>query len=148
MRFYLLTILLALFLSTPTTLTAQALPTIQELMTSSEYRSAGLSKLSEAEIQRLNDWLHSYTMQIFEIASTQLSNSTARVIESQIEGEFVGWEGETIFKLTNGQIWQQSQFAYRYHYAFRPKVTIVQTNSGYKMTVDGVSGSIFVKRLK
>lgn len=148
MRYYLFTTLFALFLSIPTTLTAQTLPTIQELMTSAEYRSSGLSKLSDAEIQRLNNWLHKYTMQIFEIASTQSSSSTAQVIESRIEGEFEGWEGDTIFRLTNGQIWQQSQYAYRYHYAYRPGVIIVKTNSGYKMTVDGVSGSIFVKRLK
>ncbi|MDR0881742.1 MAG: hypothetical protein LBP55_04270, partial [Candidatus Adiutrix sp.] len=33
-------------------------------------------------------------------------------IESQIDGTFEGWSGETVFKLTNGQIWQQSSYAY------------------------------------
>ena len=69
------------------------------------------------------------------------------LIESRIEGEFEGWDGETIFKLANGQIWQQVSFAFTYHYAFRPKVTIIKTHGAYKMLVDGVSGTIFVKRL-
>jgi hypothetical protein len=29
-------------------------------------------------------------------------------IDSHIDGEFKGWEGETIYKLDNGEIWQQS----------------------------------------
>ena len=35
----------------------------------------------------------------------------ANVIESRIDGEFTGWSGDTIFKLRNGQIWQQSSYA-------------------------------------
>ena len=59
-----------------------------------------------------------------------------------------GWDGETIFKLDNGQIWQQVTYAYTYHYAYRPKVFIIKTHGAYKMKVDGVSGMIFVKQLK
>lgn len=70
------------------------------------------------------------------------------LIESQIEGDFEGWEGDTIFKLANGQIWQQVNYAYTYHYAFRPKVMIIKTNGVYKMKVDGVASTISVKRLK
>ena len=70
------------------------------------------------------------------------------VIESTIEGAFSGWNGETIFKLANGQIWQQAMYAYAYHYAFRPKIMIIKTDGAHKMKVDGVSGTIFVKRLK
>ena len=70
------------------------------------------------------------------------------LIESRIEGEFEGWDGETIFKLANGQIWQQVSFAFTYHYAFRPKVTIIKTHGAYKMVVHGVSRTIYVNRLK
>ena len=69
------------------------------------------------------------------------------LIVSRIDGDFEGWEGETIFKLENGQIWQQVTYAYTYRYAFRPKVLIIKTHCAYKMSVDGVSGTIFVKRL-
>lgn len=75
-------------------------------------------------------------------------HSNVNVIESNIDGEFNGWEGETIFKLRNGQIWQQSSYAYTYHYAYAPQVTIYKTNGVYKMKVDGVDSSINVTQLK
>jgi len=74
--------------------------------------------------------------------------TTPDVIESRIDGEFTGWEGDTIFKLQNGQIWQQSSYAYKYKYAYSPKVLIYKSGSGYKMRVDGVEGEIVVTRLK
>lgn len=81
-------------------------------------------------------------------SSASASLNSTDVIESNIDGEFNGWDGETIFKLTNGQIWQQSTYAYTYHYAYRPKVMIVNNNGRYLMQVEGVSGTIQVKRLK
>lgn len=70
------------------------------------------------------------------------------VIETQINGKFTGWDGDTIFELTNGQIWQQDSYAYTYHYAYRPKVLIYYVGARYKMTVEGVDGFIYVTRLK
>lgn len=70
------------------------------------------------------------------------------VVESQIEGDFKGWDGETIFKLTNGQIWQQSSYAYTYYYKYRPKVIIFPANGFFSMQVDGVSQRIQVVRIK
>lgn len=75
-------------------------------------------------------------------------NSNTDVIESKIDGDFEGWDGETIFKLRNGQIWQQSSYAYTYHYTYSPKVIIYRTGGLYKMKVDGVDSSIFVTQLK
>ena len=79
-----------------------------------------------------------------EIQVTRLSS----VIESKIDGEFNGWDGETIFKLRNGQIWQQSSYSYEYHYAYSPNVLVYKSGSGYKMRVEGVDGEIQVTRLK
>jgi len=70
------------------------------------------------------------------------------VIESQIGGDFEGWQGETIVKLTNGQIWQQIEYYYYYHYAFMPKIIIFKSAGGYKMKVDGVDRAIGITRLK
>ena len=80
-------------------------------------------------------------------SSTPASPSQA-VIESRIDGDFNGWEGETIFKLTNGQIWQQASYSYSYHYAFRPSILIIQTRGGYVMQVEGMSDKISVRRLR
>jgi hypothetical protein len=70
------------------------------------------------------------------------------IIEGQIEGDFEGWEGETIVKLTNGQIWQQSEYYYYYRYAFMPKVLIFKSGSAYKMKVEGIERPVGVMRLK
>jgi hypothetical protein len=75
-------------------------------------------------------------------------NTQEDMIESQIDGDFEGWEGETIVKLMNGQIWQQAEYYYHYHYAFMPKITVIKTGAGYKMIVDGVPKAIGVTRLK
>ena len=74
--------------------------------------------------------------------------STSSIIESKVDGDFEGWEGETIVKLYNGQIWQQSEYYYHYHYAFMPKVLVFKSGSGYKMWVEGIKKAISVERLK
>ena len=74
-------------------------------------------------------------------------HSNAQVIKTQIDGDFEGWEGETIFKMMNGQIWQQSSYAYMYHHAYSPEVIIYETSRGYMMKVDGVEETINVIKL-
>jgi hypothetical protein len=125
---------------------------VQKLMSVSEFRQAGLQKLSAEEIDALNAWLSRFAVKVYGSASQTADNPTtapaSAVIETQIEGEFEGWSGDTIFKLANGQIWQQSSYAYTYHYAYRPKVLIYKAGAVYQMKVDGVDGAIQVKRLK
>jgi hypothetical protein len=70
------------------------------------------------------------------------------VVESQIDGDFNGWEGETIVKLMNGQIWQQTEYHYEYHYAYMPNVLVYPSGGGYKMKVDGTEDAVGVQRLK
>ena len=43
-------------------------------------------------------------------------SSCSPAIESRIDGQFEGWDGDTLFQLSNGQIWQQTQYAYTYRY--------------------------------
>lgn len=69
-------------------------------------------------------------------------------VETQLEGEFKGWEGQTTVKLVDGQIWQQIEYHYEYHYAYMPKVLIYSSGGGYKMRVDGTSKPIGVQRLR
>jgi hypothetical protein len=79
---------------------------VRRFMTAGEFNAAGLDKLSSQELAVLNQWLGKFTQQILQAA--QGGGSCSSVIESQIDGTFQGWSGETVFKLTNGQIWQQS----------------------------------------
>ena len=69
-------------------------------------------------------------------------------IESQIEGKFTGWSGDTIFRLINGQVWRQRHYAYHYHYAYRPKVLIYPEGGRFKMKVAGVNSELDVERVR
>ena len=69
-------------------------------------------------------------------------------MESRIDGSFDGWDGETIVKLVNGQIWQQDEDYYHDRYAYWPKVIVSRTIGGYVMHVDGVPKAVRVTRLK
>lgn len=83
-----------------------------------------------------------------DASSSPVAPSANAVIESKVDGEFNGWEGETIVKLVNGQIWQQTEYYYHYHYAYRPDVLIYPSAAGYKMKVQGVDRSVGVTQIK
>jgi hypothetical protein len=123
---------------------------IRKVMTSEQFDEAGLTKLTPVELHALEVWLVSYTKEVARVVSPPAAAgaTSPKVIETCIAGEFEGWEGETIFKLCNGEIWQQSEYAYMYQYAYRPEVVIYLTSTGYRMKVDDVSETIGVERLK
>ena len=143
------TLVILLALSSPAFAQQSQSPTlnVRNLMTAEEFTGAGLDKLTNAEMDLLNAWLQRLAVSLLDLSGSGVSNSR-EVIESQIEGSFNGWDGDTLFKLTNGQIWQQSSYAYRYHYAYRPDVLIYRSGGGYKMKVEGVAGEVSVRRLK
>lgn len=89
-----------------------------------------------------------YKLIIEDFEEPVICKKLINVIESQIDGEFEGWKGETIFKMTTGQIWQQSSYAYLYHYAYSPQVIIYESSRGYVMKVEGVEDTINVVKLK
>jgi hypothetical protein len=70
------------------------------------------------------------------------------MIESRIDGRFDGWSGETIFKLENGQIWQQASYANTPSRKYRPKVVITRTGAGFEMQVEGLTASLRVQLLQ
>ena len=75
-------------------------------------------------------------------------NAIAETIESRIDGDFEGWDGGTTFKLTNGQVWRQVGNEYTFDYNFYPKVSIVSTQDGYQMQVEGMNKKISVVPVK
>jgi len=70
------------------------------------------------------------------------------IVETCIDGNFDGWKGETIWKMDNGDIWQQSSLGIHLHLAIHPKVLIYRTSTGWKMKVDGDDEDVAVKKLK
>ena len=70
------------------------------------------------------------------------------VIESQIDGEFEGFEIDRVYKLMNGQIWIQTDYLYQYHYSYMPQVIIYENHGRYYMNVEGIKESVEVEQLR
>jgi hypothetical protein len=87
-------------------------------------------------------------LNIQQVSSGGSAKSSGGIIESSINGEFKGWEGESIYALMNGQVWQQSSYYYHYHYAYAPKVLIYQQSGSHYMQVQGVNQAVQVRRLR
>ncbi len=131
---------------------------IDQVMTQQELRDTGVSTLNAAQRQALNEWLNRYTLKVLRVAAQpqatiprempSIRSSCSPAVESTISGEIEGWDGETIFKLDNGQIWQQAEYDYTYFYAYRPEVTIYQTSAGCRMKVEDETETVLVKRIK
>jgi hypothetical protein len=85
---------------------------------------------------------------ILSLLSTSRRASIPDIFESRIAGEFDGWSGGTVFRLLNGQIWQQSSAAIARHHAEKPGVLIYRSGVGHKMKVEGVDQTISVRRVK
>lgn len=152
--------LLSLFLLFMVTTSRAQSPSIriEQVMTVEEFQESGVSSLSPRQKDILNHWLMTYTTRVIAAArqvsqpatpaTRTATTSCSTVIESSLSGEFNGWDGDTIFKLDNGQIWQQAEYDYTYSYAYRPDVMIYPTAGGCKMKVEDEDDVILVKRLK
>ena len=136
---------------------AQLALTVDQVITPQEIHETGVSTLTATQRQALNDWLNRYTTTVLQIdrhqrsansETTSVRSSCSPAIESTISGEIEGREGETVFQLDNGQIWQQAEYDYTYFYAYRPEVTIYQTSAGCRMNVEDETDTVLVKRIK
>lgn len=136
--------------------TASAQSQLRERMGAEKFEAAGLQKLSPAELAKLEEWIElrsNYTALVARIAAERECKKAARVpepnlVQSRIDGEFKGWDGETVFVLQNGQVWRQATYSYHYHYAYSPKVTIVRGDEGWVMQVEGIEPSLKVERVR
>ncbi len=118
-------------------------PGIEKLMSAEEFKAAGLDQLSEEQIQALDDWLLIYTAGESAIIRQRTDIEEIKqaekefAITTRIMGDFRGWDGDTVFRLENGQIWRQrSSGRYVYVGPPNPEVTITKNFMGfYKLTV-------------
>jgi hypothetical protein len=121
-----------------------------------QQKQMGIHKLTKEEQERLRLFLIRVYLLGLEKGrrensknvSAKSDTTTATAVESQIDGDFEGWEGETVVKLMNGQIWKQTEYYYHYHYAFMPRVLVYKAGPGYKMKVDGIDKPVGVIQLK
>lgn len=130
-------------------------PGIRAVMTAQEYQQTGLAKLTDAEIDALNDWLVRYTIIDAAYLKTRYAQTESvkalekTGIRSQILGEFKGWSGKTTFKLKNGQTWRQRNPNRYFYSAQDPEVEIKKNSFGfYELTIIETGKTVGVKRLK
>jgi hypothetical protein len=129
---------------------------IEKMMSAQELKETGVAGLTEQQRGALSRWLLRYTRLVASSVQklpapetgTPIRSSCSPAIETTIAGEFEGWSGETIFKLDNGQIWEQAEYDYMYSYQYRPDVTIYLTRSGCRMKIEGEEETILVRRIK
>lgn len=76
------------------------------------------------------------------------SGNTGEALESQISGESKGYKQGMLFKLTNGQIWEQTDGWFFFFFQVMPKVTIFQTNGFTKLKIEGMDQAVTVKRIR
>lgn len=150
----LITLLLTLFFVATARGEDKPFPGIDSLMSVEEFSAAGLDRLSEDELEALNAWLVRYTAG--EAAIMRQNNEEVREaskdvdIRSRIKGDFSGWDGETIFRLENGQVWRQ-RLSGRYSYKGppNPEVSIGRNFMGfYMMTVVETGKKVGVKLMR
>lgn len=97
---------------------AQSFSTLEEQMTAKQFRDAGLDKLSPEELAALNEWLGDKGLG--QASEAQVDRRGLRdnglfgslddkPFSAHLVGTFRGWDGETVFELDNGQVWQQAE---------------------------------------
>jgi hypothetical protein len=114
----------------------EAFSTLEERMSGKEFKETGLSKLTDAELATLNEWVRSHSVATLENAAARPASAATAAsyagettdtrgfenqpkmnddndgfddtIHSNIAGTFTGWSGtDTEFKLANGMVWKQ-----------------------------------------
>jgi hypothetical protein len=131
-------------------------PTLEERMSQAEFQASGLDKLSPAELQQLNAWLQAHggaTTQVVDAGGEPVfypRDGSREPVEDRIAGTFSGWRGHTVFKLENGQEWEQAESGSRATGTFdNPAVRIKPMILGsWLMYVEGCGCSVRVKRVK
>jgi ribosome modulation factor len=85
-------------------------------------------------------------------ASGFTAGSSARdapaALQTYVSGTFSGWNGQTVVRLQNGEIWRQAAYYSDYHYLYNPGVSFLQTRLGWTMLVDGTQNYVRVERVK
>lgn len=147
-----------LLFSSSASLFAQSFSSLEERMSQREYESAGLQKLSAEELAYLNRWLLDRGLTASAAAADASDrvglpverNPANDVVRSRLLGSFRGWSGDTVFRLENGQVWQQTGGGVLAGVNLdSPPVTIKKSLFGvWHLSVEGYNSRAKVQRLE
>ena len=144
---------------------AKDTPAVKTLMTPNDYSKSGLDKLSDAERAHLSEWVERYregavigpevhkkpsqmTTEEKVVHKEKKAKERATQIVAKVVPAFKGWNGKTLFRLDNGQTWQQRTTGKLRYSGADSTVTISQNALGkYVMKHQGTGRAIGVVRV-
>ena len=150
---------------------AEGFSTLEERMSGKEFKETGLGKLTDEELATLNKWIRRHSVATLDNAtarpagsattgasedtrglkSKKEDDSMGKVINGTIIGTFNGWKGKgTLFRLTNGMVWQQTENDTFYVKATEnAEITITRGLMGnWRLSMVGFNSAVSVKRVK
>jgi hypothetical protein len=162
--------LLALLCSFPL-LADEGFSSLEEQMTGKEFTSAGLDKLTPDELAALNAWIRSHSLATLAAppaaaaaaaTTTEAAGGDQRgfrsekekedrsTITSRIVGKFSGWDGQTVFKLENGMIWEQADNDKFYIREVENPVAIIEPGifGTWRLKIEGYNSKCRVERIQ
>lgn len=129
-------------------------PPVESLMTPQDFSASGLDKLTDAERAHLSEWLVRYRQGATEgppPPKTPEQRAEEREVEiaAKVLPAFTGWSGKTIFRLDNGQVWQQRQNG-KMRYKGEDSTVVIYQNmlGGYMLKHNDSGRAIGIKRIE
>ena len=135
---------------------AQQTAGLQQRMSSSDFKAAGLDKLAPQELQNLDDWLSAHSKVTTRVVTENgkplfYPDAHKRTrIDAHLVGHFDGWHGNSELKLDNGQVWKQiGADAPSCMTSDNPAVRVKPSLLGnWLMYVNGCNDNVHVQRVK
>lgn len=167
-----LTYLLVLGLVTvPGLSSATPFSSLEERMTHQEFSEAGLSKLSDDELARLNAWIRARSLAagdddgavtaaaaecdcVAEVAAATAAAPAARPdgpIETYIAGTFSGWNGPVELTMGDGSVWEVVEPRTFYASTVENPSVVIRSRflgSGWRMQIEGYNTGVTVRRVR
>ncbi len=169
----LLLALLAIFFS-QFALADTSFSSLEEQMTGKDFEASGLEKLSAEELAALNAWIRSRSLATLDapkagsgavytgttatgqsgdvrgFETEQARKADRTTITSRIVGTFTGWDGQTVFTLENGMIWEQADKDKFYVKAVENPVVNIEPGAfrTWKLSVEGYASNCRVERIQ
>lgn len=82
----------------------------------------------------------------FDCMDDKIEVVRANILEDGvIVSDFSGFDGSSRFEFENGHVWEQAEYKYNYHYAYRPHAIIVDGVNGVELQVEGMSEKVRVR---
>ena len=66
--------------------------------------------------------------------------------EGAIISDFDGFNGHSRFRFESGRVWEQAEYKYSYHYAYRPHAIVVDGVNAVMLHVEGMNEGVRVRR--